>query len=66
MWDQSMNEVLQTVGPGSLGAVDRLDLADLTLDLRREELRDPTGARIELRNRSFSVLRHLATNADRA
>jgi Transcriptional regulatory protein, C terminal len=60
-----MNEVLQTVGPGGLGAVERLDLADLTLDLRREELRDATGARIELRNRSFSVLRHLATNADR-
>jgi len=65
MWDQSMNEVLQTVGPGGLDAVDRLDLADLTLDLRREELHDATGARIELRNRSFSVLRHLATNADR-
>src|ERR1700716_1723994 len=65
MWDQSINEVLQTVGPGGLDAVDRLDLADLTLDLRREELRDATGARIELRNRSFSVLRHLATNADR-
>jgi DNA-binding winged helix-turn-helix (wHTH) protein len=60
-----MNEVLQTVGPGGLGAVERLDLADLTLDLRREELRDATGPRIELRNRSFSVLRHLATNADR-
>src|SRR5216683_522964 len=65
MWDQSINEVLQTVGPGGLDAVDRLDLADLTLDLRREELHDATGARIELRNRSFSVLRHLATNADR-
>jgi TolB-like protein/DNA-binding winged helix-turn-helix (wHTH) protein len=65
MWDQSMNEVLQTVRPGGLNAVDQLDLADLTLDLRREELRDATGARIELRNRSFSVLRHLATNADR-
>jgi TolB-like protein/DNA-binding winged helix-turn-helix (wHTH) protein len=60
-----MNEVVQTVAPGGLDAVDRLDLADLTLDLRREELRDATGARIELRNRSFSVLRHLATNADR-
>ena len=53
-----MNEVVQTVGPGGLDAVDRLDLAT-TLDLRREELRDATGARIELRNRSFSVLRHL-------
>src|SRR5229473_5432138 len=65
MWDQSMNEVLQTVGPGGLDAVDRLDLADLTLDLRREELRDAAGTRIELRNRSFGVLRHLATNAGR-
>src|SRR3954452_4583123 len=32
---------------------------------RREELRDATGTRIELRNRSFGVLRHLATNAGR-
>src|SRR5215475_5493346 len=60
-----MNEILQTVGLGGLDTVDQLDLADRTLDLRREELRDATGARIELRNRSFSVLRHLATNADR-
>src|SRR5215472_11200279 len=65
MWDQRVNKVLQALGPGGLDAVDRLDLADMTLDLRREELRDATGARIELRNRSFSVLRHLATNADR-
>src|SRR5882762_10431339 len=60
-----MNEIPQKAGSGGLSTVDRLDLAGLTLDLRREELRDATGARIELRNRSFSVLRHLATNADR-
>ena len=60
-----MNEVPQNVGPGGLNTVDRLDVAGLTLDLRREELRDAAGARIELRNRSFGVLRHLATNAGR-
>lgn len=42
---------------------DLVQIADLTLDLRREELRDETGARIELRNRSFAVLRHLVQNA---
>jgi TolB-like protein/DNA-binding winged helix-turn-helix (wHTH) protein len=62
---QSMNEVPQTVRSGGRDAVDRLDIADLTLDLRREELRDATGTRIDLRNRSFAVLRHLATNAGR-
>jgi DNA-binding response OmpR family regulator len=60
-----MNEVPQKVRPGGLNTVDRLDIADLTLDLRREELRDAAGTRIELRNRSFGVLRHLATNAGR-
>ena len=60
-----MNEVPQTVGSGRLDPVDRLDIAGLTLDLRREELRDAAGTRIELRNRSFGVLRHLATNAGR-
>src|SRR6266849_11041766 len=62
---QGMNEVPQTVRPGGLNAVDRLDVAGLTLDLRREELRDAAGTRIELQNRSFAVLRHLATNAGR-
>src|SRR5881628_1319769 len=57
-----MNELPQTA---SLGTVDWLDLAGLTLDLRQEELRDAIGTRIELRNRSFGVLRHLATNAGR-
>jgi TolB-like protein/DNA-binding winged helix-turn-helix (wHTH) protein len=60
-----MNELPPTVRSGGLEAVDRLDIAGLTLDLRREELRDTGGARIELRNRSFGVLRHLATNAGR-
>src|SRR5216684_1079565 len=65
MQGQSMNEVPQTVRSGGRDAVDRLDVAGLTLDLRREELRDAAGTRIELRNRSFGVLRHLATNAGR-
>src|SRR5262245_64043812 len=60
-----MNELPRTVGSGSLDTVDRIELAGLTLDLRREELRDASGTRIELRNRSFGVLRHLATNAGR-
>src|SRR5882672_5986619 len=60
-----MNELPQTARSGGLGTVDWLDIAGLTLDLRREELRDVTGTRIELRNRSFGVLRHLATNAGR-
>ena len=60
-----MNELPRTVGSGSLGTVDRLEIAGLTLDLRREELRDADGKRIDLRNRSFGVLRHLATNAGR-
>ena len=60
-----MNEHPQDIRLGELSAVDRLQIADLTLDLRQEELRDATGARIDLRNRSFGVLRHLATNAGR-
>ncbi|CAN5471265.1 winged helix-turn-helix domain-containing protein [soil metagenome] len=40
-----------------------VQIAGLTLDLKLEELRDGAGARVELRNRSFSVLRHLVTNA---
>jgi TolB-like protein len=65
MRGKQMNEVQQIESSNSLGTVDRLDLAGLTLDLRREELRDAAGTRIELRNRSFGVLRHLATNAGR-
>src|SRR5882724_5747992 len=60
-----MNDVPQTRGLDAIDAVARLDIAGLTLDLRREELRDAAGTRIELRNRSFGVLRHLAINAGR-
>jgi DNA-binding winged helix-turn-helix (wHTH) protein len=60
-----VNELPQDIRSGELNAVERLQIADLTLDLRQEELRDATGARIDLRNRSFGVLRHLATNAGR-
>src|SRR5277367_6595934 len=57
-----LNESPQTARPADL---DRLEIAGLTLDLRREELRDAAGTLIELRNRSFGVLRYLATNAGR-
>jgi len=57
-----MNEVLSTTD--SVGA-SWLGIAGLTLDLRREELRGANGKRIELRPRSFGVLRYLACNADR-
>jgi TolB-like protein len=60
-----MNELPKTIRSGDLGAVDRLEIAGLTLDLRQEELRDAAGARIDLRNRSFGVLRYLAINAGR-
>jgi DNA-binding winged helix-turn-helix (wHTH) protein/tetratricopeptide (TPR) repeat protein len=60
-----VNLLSQDIRPGEPAAAYRLKLADLTLDLRQEELRDATGARIDLRNRSFGVLRHLATNAGR-
>jgi TolB-like protein len=55
----------QGIGSGGLSAPDLVQIADLTLDLRREELREGTGARVELRNRSFAVLRHLVQNAGR-
>jgi TolB-like protein/DNA-binding winged helix-turn-helix (wHTH) protein len=60
-----MNEIPQNIRAGGPALVDHLDIAGLTLDLRREELRDGAGVRIELRNRSFGVLRHLSTNAGR-
>lgn len=63
--EQGVSEPPQTVGSGAPGATDRLEIGGLTLDLRQEELRDAAGARIELRNRSFGVLRYLATNAGR-
>jgi len=55
----------QITGADDLSAIDRLEIAGLTLDLRQEELRDAAGTRVELRNRSFGVLRHLATNSGR-
>jgi hypothetical protein len=54
-----MNELAGTIGSS------RRDLAGLTLDLWRQELRDCDGKQIELRNRSFSVQRHLAPSAGR-
>ena len=58
-----MNIRPQDIGQGSPSAPDLVQIADLTLDLRREELRDGAGARVDLRNRSFSVLRHLVRSA---
>jgi TolB-like protein len=55
----------QEVGSGGLCGPDLVQIADLTLDLRQEELRDGSGARVDLRNRSFGVLRHLVKNAGR-
>jgi TolB-like protein len=55
----------QDVRSGGLSAPDLIQIADLTLDLRQKELRDRTGARVDLRHRSFDVLRHLVTNAGR-
>jgi len=60
-----VNEISQEIRSGALNAVDRVEIAGLTLDLRNEELRNVDGIRIDLRNRSFGVLRHLATNAGR-
>jgi TolB-like protein len=55
----------QDVGSGRPSVPDLIQVADLTLDLGHEELRDGTGARVELRHQSFSVLRHLVENAGR-
>jgi TolB-like protein len=63
--EQDVNEIPLDIRSGELSAVDQLQIGDLTLDLRQQELRDATGARIDLRNRAFGVLRHLATNAGR-
>lgn len=60
-----MNIRPQDVRSGDLSVLDQVQIADLTLDFRQEELRDATGARIDLRSRSFSVLRHLATSPHR-
>lgn len=48
--------------PGDLSAAP-IQIADLTLDFKQEELRDGAGARVDLRHRSFGVLRHLMANA---
>jgi DNA-binding winged helix-turn-helix (wHTH) protein len=53
------------VGPGDLHGLERIQIAELTLDLRQQELRDAAGARIDLRHQSFNVLRHLATSPGR-
>jgi TolB-like protein len=53
------------VGPDGLSIPDLIHIADLTLDFQREELRDAAGARVDLRPRSFGVLRHLVDNAGR-
>jgi DNA-binding winged helix-turn-helix (wHTH) protein/TolB-like protein len=53
------------VVPGEWRGPDKIQLAELTLDLRQQELRDRAGRRIDLRHQSFNVLRHLATNPER-
>ena len=60
-----MNIRPQDLRLGDLNVPDQIEIADLTLDLRQEELRDAVGKRIDLRHRSFGVLRHLATSAGR-
>lgn len=60
-----MNIRPHDVRPSDLHATDLVQIAGLTLDLRQEELRDGTGARVDLRNRSFGVLRYLVKNAGR-
>ncbi|MGJ5181677.1 winged helix-turn-helix domain-containing protein [Bradyrhizobium oligotrophicum] len=57
-----MNIRLKDVGPSDLHGLEQIQIAALTLDLRRHELRDAHGGRIDLRHQSFNVLRHLATN----
>jgi TolB-like protein len=53
---------VETRGPSATALI---QVADLTLDFRREELRNKAGTRVELRNRSFAVLLHLVENAGR-
>ncbi|MBR1216545.1 winged helix-turn-helix domain-containing protein [Bradyrhizobium sp. U87765 SZCCT0131] len=60
-----MNIRSQDVGSGGLSSPDLVRIGDLTLDLRQQELRDGAGAHVDLRNRSFGVLRHLVKNAGR-
>ena len=60
-----MNIRPQDVKSGGLSAPELVQVADLTLDLRQGELRDRTGSRVDLRHRSFDVLRHLVKSAGR-
>lgn len=60
-----MNIRPRDVGPDGLSSPDLIRIADLTLDFRHEELRDAGGARVDLRPRSFGVLRHLVNSAGR-
>ena len=60
-----MNIRPQDLRSDDLSVADQIQISDLTLDLRQEELRDAVGKRIDLRHRSFGVLRHLATSAGR-
>ncbi|MGY8709043.1 winged helix-turn-helix domain-containing protein [Bradyrhizobium sp. 18BD] len=60
-----MNIRPKDVGPNVLNGLEQVQIAELTLDLRQQELRDATGARIDLRYQSFCVLRHLATSPGR-
>jgi TolB-like protein len=62
---QEVNIRIADARLSDLNGPEQVHIANLTLDLRQEELRDASGARVELRNRSFSVLRHLVTNAGR-
>ncbi len=60
-----MNIRPNDVGPSDLHGLEQIRIAELTLDLRQQELRDATGARVDLRHQSFNVLRHLATSPGR-
>lgn len=60
-----MNIHPKDVGPSDLHGLEQIQIAEFTLDLRQQELRDATGARIDLRHQSFNVLRHLATSPGR-
>lgn len=53
------------LGPMDLHGLEQIQIAELTLDLRQQELRGATGTRIDLRHQSFNVLRHLATSPGR-
>jgi TolB-like protein/DNA-binding winged helix-turn-helix (wHTH) protein len=53
------------VEPSDLHGLEQIQIAEFTLDLRQQELRDGTGARVDLRHQSFNVLRHLATSPGR-